>query len=560
MKFLRYKKIIGLVLVLSIVISSFSFPITTRAADDFISQCVVGPLVSLAGSIGGGFLASIVGQVPVSDYGTHLDSCVKSLVDTALRIARNILKKRLLDQIVDQTVNWIQNPDAGEPRFITNFGGFLNDAIQAGIGDTIREVGLGEFCDAQVKTRLQITLRQPQRFSQGVTCTLDQAVGNISAFKNNFKNGSWIGIQAAADPRNNPLGVRLLAMEQVLINTEKNEKSTQAELLGGGGFIGQKTCNSWVLVDPISLLSVKDSSGQEIRSFELSPKEQPPTPPPNAPVDSYYYCDSIGEVIVTPADTIGKITSKTVGSDIDYILNADDFEAYITAIADAAINRLTNEAVSGLSGLFRGGSSPQRAGGTYTGYNDPRIRDAASNYNSTQNPNTVETLAISGIINQLVLNIQTASSTLKTSAITNTNILPLISSTSTSGLVQCMMSNPLFVPDPITLNTNTYLTNAQTRNSTTIPLLQTQIQGFITELNVLKISAQQTLDLIKDLSATKSPENDARIASSRAVIESKTNDASARVQTVISAVSTLKTEIDSDFATITRNLDLCGGN
>src|SRR3989344_1742129 len=49
----------------------------------------------------------------------------------AWEVAQEILKKQLLDMMVDQIVRWIQG--GGDPKFITNFPAFFRDAIdQAG--------------------------------------------------------------------------------------------------------------------------------------------------------------------------------------------------------------------------------------------------------------------------------------------------------------------------------------------------------------------------------------------------------------------------------------------
>lgn len=512
-----------------------------------IQDCITGPLVSLAASIGGNFLSSIFGQVPTSDFGTHVENCVDSLVNTALRVTRNVLKKRLMDQIVDQTVNWIQNPDTGTPMFITNFGETLEYATQAGIGDTIREVGLGEFCDSRVQARVEIGLRlplqQPQRFSQRVSCTLDDVVGNIEAFKSDFKNGGWIGLQVAAEPQNNPYGIQILAMDQVLYETAKQEKRVQAEIASGAGYGAQKTCNVWTLTDAQGH-SIKNSAGQVIINNETHSINQPPPPPADAPQGSYFYCNPINEKIVTPAENIKDVSSKVLVSDIDYILNSDDLEAYVAAIADAAINRLTSEAISGLSGLFGGGDSPPRAGGSYTNYDDSRIKDSSSAYSAFQNQNTISALTISGMIPQLQSNLQEASTTLAQIASTNSNLILLLNSTSSPvGLIQCMEENPNFIPEPAEFSTSTYLTILQTRASTTIPNLQTQIQETLTDLNDLANSIQDILDngIESDLEFEKS----------------EINAISARMQTIIANIPPLDSSVQADATVITENYNAC---
>ncbi|MCL5004887.1 MAG: hypothetical protein M1170_03020, partial [Patescibacteria group bacterium] len=43
------------------------------------------------------------------------------------RSLRDVIAKRIMDYIVDQTVKWIQG--GGKPKFITNWNGFLKDVL-----------------------------------------------------------------------------------------------------------------------------------------------------------------------------------------------------------------------------------------------------------------------------------------------------------------------------------------------------------------------------------------------------------------------------------------------
>ena len=147
--------------------------------------------------------------------------------DNYQRVLLAKLKKRLLDKLVDQLVMWIQNPN--DPRLVGDFNQLLEDAAQAAVGDTIREIGLGRLCSGPLRARLELGLRPTQRFSEAVSCTLDQVIGNVSAFRDNFTNGSWIGYQTLLEPQNNIFGLRLLAAEQVLIDTAKKQETTKAE-------------------------------------------------------------------------------------------------------------------------------------------------------------------------------------------------------------------------------------------------------------------------------------------------------------------------------------------
>jgi len=65
----------------------------------------------------------------------------------------------------------------------------------------------------------------------------------------------------------------------------------------------------------------------------------------------------------TPGKMIGDTLSKAVGTDIDWLVGADEWGEYLGAIADAAINRIFREGLTSLKG--EGSSGQTGAGITY---------------------------------------------------------------------------------------------------------------------------------------------------------------------------------------------------
>ena len=93
---------------------------------------------------------------------------------------------------------------------------------------------------------------------------------------------------------------------------------------------------------------------------------------------------------MTPGKALGDTVSKAIGSDIDFIVNADDLSAYIAAITNALINRIIKEGF-GLAGVSVP-NAPQRIrtrqevnGVIYDGQNFPGgVRDTNSQWNTSQ--------------------------------------------------------------------------------------------------------------------------------------------------------------------------------
>ena len=59
---------------------------------------------------------------------------------------------------------------------------------------------------------------------------------------------------------------------------------------------------------------------------------------------------------MTPGAVVGDLAAKAVGSDIDYIVNAQDFAAYVSAITNAILNRMFAEGMGLLHTSITGSS------------------------------------------------------------------------------------------------------------------------------------------------------------------------------------------------------------
>ncbi|MDI6734301.1 MAG: hypothetical protein QMD50_02300 [Patescibacteria group bacterium] len=596
----KTQKIIAIFLSISIITAGFFFPFKTKEvkadmAGDFMDKCVTDAIFDLAESIGLGSVFSAIEdflsptKVPSSDTAAktemrrfELKECLRRLKDLAIVTARNVLKKRLLDQLVDQTINWIQN--GGEPRFVTDFQGFLEDAKQAAIGDTLRDIGLGKLCDTRAFAKIELTLgkRTPQKFSQDVTCTLDQVVGNIKAFREDFKQGGWLGIQEAANPRNNIFGLKLMAMDRVIKEIDAREEAAKLEV-GSTGYIGQKNCEEYELLDK--------STGSRLEQGKMHPIGPGgtnmlvglnPTPanadgtPPNlydAAINSgraYWHC--FKNKIITPADTTAAIMAKTGGLDYDYILQSEDVSAYITAISDALINRLSTETGKGLSGLFKGGGSPGRGETPISRdslYITTDIQNASSSYGGAVNedyiydPATINASKTSMLnaLAQATSSLENAKKTLSTANLNvstmNSNLICILDKAATGGtapcdkrgLIQCInysssllvVGGPYESAVPIGPNVATTLSTAQTR-STTITSLVTQTNSLLTQANTLKTrinAASTSADLNALLNDIKS------YSSSAQNLETQTNTLLAEVTSLFTEAKKQRDECNS---------------
>ena len=281
----------------------------------------------------------------LSEY-ANTGQLVQSLLEWAFKIAAEVLKRKLLDMIVDQIVQWIQG--GGEPKFITDWPGFFRDAVDQAGGVFIQKIGLSKLC-SPFKLQLSAAFIPIPTFTERTSCALSAIGVNLDNFLKDFQQGNWIAWQEMVlRPQNNIYGAYLMAWDQYEIEKSAAAKAASAEAQAGKGF-----------------LSVK--GGCVERNFEgyqscidsgLSAEE----------------CDKascIRRGIITPGAAVGDITGKALGSDIDYIVNAQDFAAYVGAIVNALLNRVFAEGVgllhAGTSGSGGAGNTPQERCAPFSG-------------------------------------------------------------------------------------------------------------------------------------------------------------------------------------------------
>lgn len=277
------------------------------------------------------------------------------------------LKKRILDLMVDEIVNWIQGE--GDPKFVTDWGQFLEDAGNAALSELAMRVGGAGLCEPFKSGILRnLTVPEPETFSNGslygssITCTLDDIVDNIDSFYEDFSNGGWAAYSESLEIQNSPIQVYILTESAKFQTIAAAQYAAQLEATAGNGFLSSRTC----FENPTS--NGPDLDGDKTKGDVASTCR-----------------------ITTPGAVIGDLVGKAVGSDIDYIVNAEQLAAYMAAIADALWNRLIRDGVSGLAGLStdnapEGGFIPAGAEGCLA-LGTPSLINACEDYLSSNGGN-----------------------------------------------------------------------------------------------------------------------------------------------------------------------------
>lgn len=223
----------------------------------------------------------------------------------AEEFVQTVLQKAILDVVVDQIITYIQG--GGKPQFVTDWKGFAENAAQRAGGEFVESLGLGFLCEP-FSLQLQIALGEgtAKKFSDTNACTIDKIVSNIENFKDDFRDGGWIAYGESWKIQNNFVGSYIEASKQKGFREQAAAVAALNEAVSGKGFTSAKKCK-------------QDAKGKDIQST----------------------CK-----VVTPGSTLGDLTSKSLGSDIDFLLNAEQLGDYVGAIVDALLNRIIEEGLA----------------------------------------------------------------------------------------------------------------------------------------------------------------------------------------------------------------------
>lgn len=360
----------GTVCLIFVITATFYPLLEARAADEDLwaagLDCAAGKLGIDTATITGGFnVNTVTGQkIPVNDDATQAaikkgacDVFVRELKNVALRAARQVLKRRILDAMVDQVVQWINNDFKGNPRFVDDFGGFLNNAFDVAVGDVVTELGLGDLCSPNLKIRLGLNL-QTTGFQNNVRCTIKDIQNNLENFNKDFRSGSWYGYNESLKPQNNKWGLEIMAKSELEKRQAQQKESKQYEVLSGSGFLGVKECIAWNLYAKVNADNRYGIVYQNIAPNDpilgggehKDPDATLPIPAlySAATFGSYWKCASVKTS--TPGRFLADTLQKASGASFDYIVNADDLSDYLAVITDALINRAIVNGLKSVSG------------------------------------------------------------------------------------------------------------------------------------------------------------------------------------------------------------------
>ena len=282
------------------------------------------------------------GVVPTSDAKNLVKNTATAFSTNAEKVRTYVLNniaytvaKGIARQLTTSIVNWINSGFNGSPAFVTDPGQFLLNTADRIAGDLIEGSELGFLCDPfRLDIRIALGLKY-RPFYDKVTCSLTGVVNNVrnsvSSFTDgNFRNGGWNSwLTLTNRPQNNVYGAYLESQNELEIRIAGRRIFDSQKLSWGGGFLSWEKC----VQQPV----------------EFAPSG----------LDSYYdYKPTTREKcdIQTPGSVINDQLRKALGSGIDQLNLADDFNEIVNALVVQLVTQVVG-----------GGSNSQAGSGSNTG-------------------------------------------------------------------------------------------------------------------------------------------------------------------------------------------------
>jgi hypothetical protein len=411
-----------------------------------------------AGGLGGGWTEPTqimnnvqLGAVNIAETASAAANQITSWATGSLWVKENILDgigwaiaKQIVSSMVQSLINWINSGFQGSPAFLSDFKGFLLNAVDQVVGEYIQDLGgIGSFICSPFRLDVQISVAlqyQQARADQGQgqpapTCTLSGIINNIQGFIGGaFDQGGWDDwFDITASPQTyTPYGSVLSAQAgaRARIINAKGEELTLLDW--GDGFLSGEICN---------LVHGAGTSRQNC-------------------------------FISKPGKIIEEALSFNLDSGRQSLITADEINEIIAAL----LGQLANMAIQGVNGLLglSGGT-----GYTYSGFSGGSYLSAMSQ----QSALLAGTSSAAQVI-QSTLNVQISFNSLAVS------YLPQLQAAATnptlSPTVQAQASSAAAFAQQVITNTNN-----------NIPTLT----GFINTLNNPNSTQQQTNAVITGFSA-----------------------------------------------------------
>jgi hypothetical protein len=192
-----------------------------------------------------------------SDIGATIQQTLQTLSTAALEEKEIIwdglffdIAQQALQQMTNDMIEWVNGGMDGEPRFVTDLIGYLQDVADEVAGDVIYGDESSSICTPfQLNVRQTVAKEFKEQNHEGikekVACTAgDVPGGNQEAFlSGTFSAGGWsLWFETVLNPQNTPIGAKLKLQQGIAEETSKKQYAKEKDYEIGGGFPSTEVC------------------------------------------------------------------------------------------------------------------------------------------------------------------------------------------------------------------------------------------------------------------------------------------------------------------------------
>ncbi|MEI6280759.1 MAG: hypothetical protein WCP17_02035 [bacterium] len=306
------------------------------------------------------------------------------IVVTSKIVAGDIIKqvlmavaRKMLNQITQSTINWINTGNFGNPFFLENPDSFFKDIAKYEIKNIINTYGYDNLLYPFGKDFALNTINSYQRqASDNAAYTLSKVITDpvlLRSYQNDFNVGGWNGFLINTQyPQNNYLGFQMLATEELARNlqgtTQTAAQKVQKTLEQGQGFLAPQICTTnpkynnakneflqpkWSDAEYIKTHPYTDNEGVSYQDWQEAAALDKASWDVNNGCPGGLQTTTPGAVVAN--QIFGAMSSKTRQGELGAAMGNS-----LAAVFDALINKFVQK---GLSALTNTGSSDEAAGG-----------------------------------------------------------------------------------------------------------------------------------------------------------------------------------------------------
>lgn len=251
-------------------------------------------------------------------------------IKTAILAAADIALNQLLTDMTNKIISCINSYDksngkctsgAGSKGFVANWNSMINKAAQVAGARFLNNLTGVNLCSITPSIKLKIALLPVPEFATQAECTLDDIVGNIQDFYNDFRTGGWVAWKESLKPNNNAFGAWLLALDNKM--GEEFAAIQKAGKETTNGFKAITRCGS------------------------------PANEKPDSPNCKFTIVTSPSGTVETSVNFAALSPIRKLEGTINALYahpNFGVFGVYLSAITNALLNKVTSEGLAGILG------------------------------------------------------------------------------------------------------------------------------------------------------------------------------------------------------------------